>query len=344
VNNISIKRSLLSALGALFSTYHLVLAVFSFGDHGSPAALVTAMVLYAVITVIVLRPWGPVVMPEWEAIFALVVSAILPVLVTVDLDPTHPQGSGYATWHIAAVGTLLTIVSARRRHAIAWIGIVVLGVQTALWAGPIALATLGVVGSAVWVGLTHMIGVAVSRAAREAGAFANAERETEAWQAAQEAHLNERQFRLRQTRRMALPMLNRIVVTGGRLAEDDQRESLLLEASIRDEIRGRGLLDDAVRQRILEARRAGTTVTLLDEGGLDNLPEPERRRVLDELAQALLGVQTDRLIIRTVPEGSDTAVTIVGLRSVSEDAAALGALDEDAEDEVDLWLEIPRRS
>ena len=103
------------------------------------------------------------------------------------------------------------------------------------------------------------------------------------------------------------------------------------------------LLDDAVRQRILEARRAGTTVTLLDEGGLDNLPEPERRRVLDELAQALLGVQTDRLIIRTVPEGSDIAVTIVGLRSVSEDAAALGALDEDAEDEVDLWLEIPRQ-
>lgn len=342
MNNISIKRSLLSALGALFSAYHLVLAVFSYRDHSSPAALVTAMALYAIVTVVVLRPWGPVVMPEWEAIFALVVSAILPVLVTVDLDPAHPQGSGYATWHIAAVGTLLVIVSARRRHAIAWIGIVVLGVQTALWAGPVALATLGVVGSAVWVGLTHMIGVAVARAAREAEAFADAERETEAWQAAQEAHLNERQFRLRQTRRMALPMLNRIIVTGGSLAPEDQRESLLLEASIRDEIRGRGLLDDAVRQRILEARRAGTAVTLLDEGGLDDLSDGARERVLAELADALEGVRTDRLIIRTVPTGSEIAVTIVGLRSVSEDSAALGALDEDAEDEVDLWLEIPR--
>ena len=68
-------------------------------------------------------------------------------------------------------------------------------------------------------------------------------------------------------------------------------------------------------------------------------PSPQR-----ELAGALHGVQTDRLIIRTVPTGSDVAVTIVGLRSVSEDSAALGAMDEDAEDEVDLWLEIPREA
>ncbi|MFW8745867.1 hypothetical protein, partial [Mesorhizobium japonicum] len=116
---------------------------------------------------------------------------------------------------------------------------------------------------------------------------------------------------------------------------------LHLEGAIRDEIRGRKLLNDAVREEVMEARRRGITVTLLDEGGIDDLPEADLERVLGELARALRGTDADRVIARTVPEGSDIAVTVVGLRE-SDEATRLLGMHDDGEDDVALWLEIPR--
>ncbi len=88
------------------------------------------------------------------------------------------------------------------------------------------------------------------------------------------------------------------------------------------------------------ARRKGTSVQLLDEGGLDDLRDAEHDRVLNRLAEVLRGVETDRLIIRAVPAGSSTAVTVVGLTTVGDGSAS--ALSDDHDDEVDLWAEIPR--
>jgi hypothetical protein len=62
--------------------------------------------------------------------------------------------------------------------------------------------------------------------------------------------------------------------------------------------------------------------------------------VLNRLADVLHGVETDRLIIRAVPAGSDTAITVVGLTTVGDSSAS--ALSDDHDDEVDLWAEIPR--
>ena len=65
----------------------------------------------------------------------------------------------------------------------------------------------------------------------------------------------------------------------------------------------------------------------------------------NRLAAAIRDTETEKLIARTVPEGSDTAVTVVGLSSPDAGhSSALGkhARDEDEGDRVDLWLEIPR--
>ncbi len=53
-------------------------------------------------------------------------------------------------------------------------------------------------------------------------------------------------------------------------------------------------------------------MTLLDEGGIDDLSDQDLDRVLHELAAAIHGTDADRVIARTVPEGSDVAVTVVG--------------------------------
>jgi hypothetical protein len=137
-------------------------------------------------------------------------------------------------------------------------------------------------------------------------------------------------------------MLQRIALSGGELTEEERRECFTLEGALRDEIRGRRLLNDAVREQIMIARRNGTSVQLLDDGGIDGLDEAELERVLNRLAEVLRGVRTDRLIIRTAPAHSSAAVTVVGLTTVGDGHAS--TLSDDHDDEVDLWEEIPRSS
>lgn len=198
------------------------------------------------------------------------------------------------------------------------------------------------IGSVVWVGVSHVVSNGVAKATRDGQRFARAEREATDWQAAQEAHVFERQFRLDQTSMMALGMLQTVQSSGGELTDEQRQECLHLEGAIRDEIRGRKLLNDAVREQVMRARRRGATVTLLDEGGIDDLSDEDLDRVLNRLATALGGTDADKVIARTVPEGSDVAVTVVGLRTVGDGSAS--ALGQEAleDDEVDLWLEIPR--
>lgn len=338
---ITIPRLLIILLGAVFSGYHILLGIYALAVPASPWPSLVAMALYALATLVCLWPSSPARMPPWLAGFALATAIALPLLVTSQLDPG--ADNGYATWYVAAVGTLMTITAARNQLVAAWAGVAVLAVQTVFWAGPGALGGLGVIGSVVWVAVAHMLGHQLARSGRDANHFLRAEREATDWQAAQDAHLYERRFRLAQTTRIAAPMLRHIAERGGVLSDADRQECRNLEAAIRDEIRGRMLLNDRVRAAVLAARGNGAVVTLLDEGGIDELGEAEREIVLNRLADAIEGSSADKLIARTVSDGSRTAVTVVGL-SQSDDGSA-SALGQDAlDDEVELWLEIPRRS
>ncbi|AAT88464.1 hypothetical protein ATY41_07225 [Leifsonia xyli subsp. xyli] len=335
---ITLNRVLFLTLGAMFSAYHLFLGLSSLSIPDDPGPAIVAIALYAVATAISLWPASPTRMPLWLAAFDLAVSVVVAVLVTSELDPA--KDNVYATWYVAAIGTLMTVCAVRRQRLVAWLGVAFLTVQTVIWAGVGALAGLGVIGSVVWVGVAVVISASLVRAGRDALRFGWAEREATEWQAAQEAHVMERQLRLRQTYRVAAPMLAEIVRRGGDLTEAERRECRYLEGAIRDEIRGRRLLNEDVRREVMAARRRGVVVTLLDEGGIDDLDQAGLDTVLRRLAEAIRGTTTDKLIVRTVPRSSETAITVIGLR-MSGDGAA-NALGAESDDEVDLWLEISR--
>lgn len=338
---IGVPRFVVVGVAAAFSGYLLLLALYSMDVPRNPVPTFAAMVLFAGATAVSLLPGAR--MPIWMASLNLAVVIAITLLVSSEIDLGREGGTGYATWYVAASGALLTITSTRRRHVFAWLGIAFLMLHTMVWAGPAAVVSLGVVGSTIWVAVSHVISVALAKASRDAQRFALAEREATDWQAAQDAHLYERQFRLGQTSAMALAMLARIQDSGGELTEEERQECLHLEGAIRDEIRGRKLLNDAVREEVMIARRRGATVTLLDEGGIDDLSDDDLERVLNRLALAIHETSADRVIARTVPEGSDVAVTVVGLRTVGDgESRALGRDDDEDDEEVDLWLEIPR--
>ncbi len=343
---IGVPRALIVTMAAIFSAYHIVLGLYTIDTPADPLPVLAAMVLYATATTVSLLPGQPERMPTSMAAANVVVCVAMTVLITPQLDngPDAPP-LGYATWYVAAVGTLLTITSTRRRHLFAWIGIAALATQTVIWGGPGQLIGIGVVGSAAWVAVSHILSRALAKASRDAARFARAEREATDWQAAQEAHLYERQFRLGQTGTTAVPMLRIIEESQGELTDEQRQECLHLEGAIRDEIRGRRLLDDAVRREVMTARRRGVSVNLFDEGGLDELDEASLERVLGTLAEAIRTTTATRVIARTAPADSEVAVTVVGLTPSGDGRAReLGQSDDDEDDEVDLWLEIPRAS
>lgn len=347
---IRVSRYTMLALAALFSLYHVFRGVITLGVPQSPWPSVAAMLLYIVATTLSLWPTAPVQMSLRLAFFNLATSIALCLLVTSELDPT--DNNGYATWHVASVGTLMTITAARRREWTAWVGVGFLAVQSVcwaaaglsrsiepggslLWAGIGESAEIGVTGSIVWVAFSIVIARALARAARDAEKLVLAERAAVNWQAAQDAHFTERARRLDDASRLAGPTLRRIVLSGGDLNSREREEARLLEAGLRDEIRGRRLLNDDVRREVLAARRRGTAVSLLDEGTIDDLPQADIDRVLAVVASSVASTKTERLIIRTAPLDSAAAVTLVGLSKPAPGS-------DDPDDDVDLWREVPR--
>ena len=338
---ITVPRGLVLSLAALFYSYHVILAFYSLDAPTSPVPPLIAIVLYAVATAMSLWPTSPARMSLWLGFFNVAVCIAVPLLVGSQLDGSVSD-NGYATWYVAAVGTLMTITATRRRATLAWVGVGFLFAHTIVWAGPGALASMGVIGSMVWVLVAVMLSRSLAKAGRDARQYGLAEREATEWQAAQEAHLYERQVRLAQTIRLAAPMLRRIIQEGGSLSEAQRQECRYLEGAIRDEIRGRKLLNDAVRREVMSARRRGAIVTLLDEGGIDDLDGADLEVVLNTLADAMAATTAATIIARTAADGSGTAVTVVGINSPDPRLSALG--QDSPDEEVDLWLEIPRAS
>ncbi|PFG31926.1 hypothetical protein [Paramicrobacterium agarici] len=330
----SIPRSTLITLAAVFSAYHVARGLLTLGTATHAAPIIVALAVYAVVTVLVLAPFGGRGMPTWAAALAFSCAVVVTLLVTSQLD-AHAD-NGYATWHTNAVGTLMVIIVVRGHKLMAAAGTLFLIVYSVAWCGLMGSAQIGVTGAVAWVVLAYVMTGALQKAEAGATQLVEAEREAVRWEAAQHAHRSERRERLETASRIAGPLLRDVVLAQGRLTDAERDQARLIEARLRDDIRGRALANDRVRDAALAARRRGIIVQLLDEGTIDDLDATERQRVLDRVAAAIDAAETERLIVRTAPEHSDVAVTIVGVSSPPPGS-------DDTEDDVDVWLEIPRQ-
>lgn len=339
-------RTVLSALGVAFTAY-LVVGGLAWRPVPHPMLLIAMLSLYLVTTWLCIfwpaRPSTPdatavltaglsrpFVLPAWAAAVALVVAAVVPSVTWYAAGPAARLES-FATWSLGGLSALMAIVMVRRRPWVAWSGVVLLTAAATVWIGLLDALALGAVGAVVWVGVAQLLTWLVDRAARDTAELTEVQRHASEWLASQEGRRRERRVQVWRALAVAGPVLSRTVETGGDLNDDERMQARLAEGSLRDELRGRGLLDDDVRRRLEAARRRGASVTVLDEGGLDGLDEHALQAIRAELAQALDTAQSDRLYIRTSPH-EGVAVTIVGRSRPSEDAGG--------EESVDLWHEI----
>jgi len=124
----------------------------------------------------------------------------------------------------------------------------------------------------------------------------------------------ERKSRLGQILQRVVPALSYISASGGKLSETERQTARQLEATLRDEIRGRLLINELTSKAITDARRRGVQVLLLDEGGLDATGETEREQILSKVAAGLESVEEGKVTIRA-PRGESWRVTVVATRS-----------------------------
>lgn len=274
---------------------------------------------------------GPLPLPALALVLALACAVIVPSAISFAVGPASRTAS-FATWYLGGIGALMTIVMVRRRPWTAWSGIVLLAIASMVWMGPVDALALGLVGSVVWVTCAQLLVRSIDRAARDTSRLARLQRVASGWQASQVVRQRERRVQVQRALAVAGPVLTRTVARAGMLDDDDRLEARLAEGRLRDEMRGPRLLDDDVRAELERARRRGANVTVLDEGGLDDVDEDTLAVIRAQLAETLRSASSDRLYIRTSPD-ERIAVTVVG-RSLSVG----GPSDEDA---VDLWREIP---
>ena len=326
-------RAVATSLALGFCLYFVARGMWWIQPPEVPPLLLTALALYlAVMVTATLTDDSPTGrMPLWAAVVAGAASVAIPTLASLALSPAIRE-EPFATWYVGALGLLGVVCVVRGRPILGWLILAVLTGAAMFWMGPAEALRLGLVGSIVWMVVAQLLMWLWARAVRDTERLTEIQQQVTTWQATQRVREQERRRRVQYALAVAGPVLTRVVATGGVLDEDERVQARFAEGRLRDELRGGGLLNDAVRAAIERARRAGASVTLLDEGGLDDVPETRRVQIRDQIAEALDDVAGMRVIVRAARH-PQTAVTLVG---------RLREGDHDDEDVVRLWREIPR--
>jgi len=220
----------------------------------------------------------------------------------------------HGTWFVTLVVLLLGAVYASGSAAPAWAG----GFAHALLVGEGGLRADLPLGRLLVVSLMPLAVLAMlalmfwwldgvwaelDDAAAAAGASARVD-------AASFSKLVLREVWLAELRARVGPMLVKIADAAEPLTQADRATCLLLEGGLRDEIKAANFHAPALAAEIMDARRRGVQVTLVDNRG-SRLPEAARRAALPALERAVRSAEGGRVVARTAPEGYPEAVTIL---------------------------------
>jgi hypothetical protein len=269
-----------------------------------------AVVIYLAVGLAAVFYYRELKMPTALAIVVTATSLLIPILVSVNLEPSA-LGTP-ATWYVTAVATILAITAVRQQRVWAWNGLTILTLELLSWGGIDALFVSGLGGAIGLVGAAHAISVGLERSAKQTSEYLEKAKATQAATAADSAIRQERSERITATLEGAVPML--WTIASGNFSAEDRREAIVLEAELRDEIRGRMLINSRLKASVRSARSRGVEVVVLDEGGLSDLGELDRDLLRNRLADELDEINSGRVTIRS-PQLAGVRATFVASRT-----------------------------
>lgn len=262
--------------------------------------------------------------------FALPLALAAPVaaLLVVSQLPVPPANAGQLWFHLMMIAYLV-FMCVRGAVKCAWLGTGAESVVIVAWT---AVTDQGVLTGLVWalpntppVLMATFFAYKVRPVARTLFALRQQANERAAQQAAALAASEERDRRLAEVDALVRPMLEH-VAGGASLTAEEKEECLLLDAELRDGIRGTALVDPQVIEAARAARRRGVTVTLLDDGGLDGGHEQLTQIVRSQLRQTLEETQAGSVAARVLPPGRSIIATILARDGDRESRSMIDAM------------------
>ena len=304
---ISINRTIASLLPYIYALYLPIQSIFLPGFSTRYLEII-ALIIYAYATTATLIFFRGLQLPRWQAFFNLGAALALPILVITQRQLINDDSIG--AWVVMGTALVLTATAVRQQARLALIGIAVLLAVLLVEYGQAAIATAGLAGALVFVLAGLAVSRGIARATRESEKFRAKEIETRTKIAELEAASRERQQQLSQVLGTAVPLLSVIKDSQGPLNEDLRQSAKLVEATLRDNLRGRELLNRAMSNEIQRLRNLGVEVLILDEGGTQSLSAKERDELLSRAVESLQVVTQGRVTIRS-PKGEDFRLTVV---------------------------------
>lgn len=312
---IRLSRLALAAVAILFGLYHALLGFLFLGEYQNPAFAIVGLIAYLSALLLATFDKSGLKMRAVSAAIVLIVSISLPQLIFAALGEVR-QGS-YTTWHIAAIGTLLAIVTIRKFAILAWIALAITSLEVIEWGGADVIFNSGLVGALLLVATAQAASWALGSSSKSAEEFRRRALAIDTATAASSAARTERTERLNQTLKEVLPLLEKISDSKGNLTKAERLKAQLTEAELRDQIRGRNLLSIDVVSETRNARMRGIEVQLLDDGGLDDLSQEDRTPYLWEVASRLKGVKAGKVVVRAA-RGDSWRVSMAAIRKESD--------------------------
>jgi len=311
---ISLSRVLISTAAMAFGLFHAAIgfAVLDRYDRVDLPIIALGLYLIALLFAVFLGPEIRLPAPIAWAVTALILG--VPTLVNLSLEVYLPNS--YTTWFVSGIGTLMGVLAVRQAQMPAIVGAAALVVQLVVFGGLNALFTSGLIGALLLLLTGLASAFIISSAVSDAEHYQSRASETLAATAARSAIRTERKTRLRQNLRGALPLLENIVKSEGSLSELEKLEARLLEAELRDSIRGRSLTHPELVQAVRALRRQGVEVQLVDDGGLEDLSAAQTQPLIAEVVRLLGAVREGRVVVRAV-RGESWRITVAALRRES---------------------------
>ena len=254
----------------------------------------------------------------WHA-WAASAAAVATGALCVAAMPPGPW-SDHALWFVGVVAMMLCLVRVGGHAVPAWSGAIAYAIVVLTGAHLSAMDVFLAFGAAlspvVWLGVLALMILWLHRVHGELVEARRSSAEAASAGAAAFSKLVLRDVWLADIIASVGPLLERLARPGLQLTDADRELCLFTEDALRDGIKATNLKSPVLTAAIMEARRRGVRVTLVDNRG-SALPVTARRAALRHLETVIRGMTSGHLVARTAPEGYDEAVTIVEVDPVA---------------------------
>lgn len=295
---------------------NLGIAVLTAPTYRAPGPLVVAMALAAAATVLVLRPGPGLRLRSLQA--GLVVAAAAGTCVTM-LFTLPASALRLLVWHYFVVQLVLVTLVVRRRTDWALVGLA--AVEACVlwfcltgpdgWPGVLSWGT----GPVLFVVMAVLVNRILLAVGRRQGVLRREEDEAIDASVRQHVARVQRSLWVADLRTQARAVLLRLAAVQGSVPDDLRHEALMLEATLRESLVARNVMNDELADLTETARRRGVDVRMVDSRHTV-VPPPIAQAVLDVVRRALAVPTVSRLVVRLAPEDGSTAASVL-----TEDAA-----------------------